>query len=112
SVDEGMITGESVPVEKSEASRVIGATVNISGSFVMRAERVGSETMLAQIVNLVSQAQRSRAPIQRLADRVSGWFVPAVITVAVITFIAWAVWGPEPRLAHAIVNAVAVLIIA
>jgi len=107
-----MITGESVPVEKSESSRVIGATVNASGSFVMRAERVGSETMLAQIVDLVSHAQRSRAPIQRLADKVSGWFVPAVIAIAVVTFIVWAVWGPEPRLAHAIVNAVAVLIIA
>jgi Cu+-exporting ATPase len=112
SVDESMITGEPIPAEKSEGSRVTGATVNISGSFIMRAERVGGETMLAQIVNLVSQAQRSRAPIQRLADRVSGWFVPAVIAVAVITFIVWAVWGPEPRLAHAIVNAVAVLIIA
>ncbi len=112
SVDESMITGESVPVEKSESSRVIGATVNASGSFVMRAERVGSETMLAQIVDLVSHAQRSRAPIQRLADKVSGWFVPAVIAIAVVTFIVWAVWGPEPRLAHAIVNAVAVLIIA
>ena len=112
SVDESMITGEAVPVEKSEGSRVIGATVNASGSFVMRAERVGSETMLAQIVDLVSQAQRSRAPIQRLADKVSGWFVPAVIAIAVVTFVVWGVWGPEPRLAHAIVNAVAVLIIA
>ena len=112
SVDESMITGEAVPVEKSEGSHVIGATVNASGSLVMRAERVGSETMLAQIVDLVSQAQRSRAPIQRLADKVSGWFVPAVIAIAVVTFIVWAVWGPEPRLAHAIVNAVAVLIIA
>lgn len=112
SVDESMITGESVAVEKSDGSRVIGATVNGLGSFVMRAERVGSETMLAQIVELVGKAQRSRAPIQRLADRVSGWFVPAVIAVAVMTFAVWAVWGPEPRLAHAIVNAVAVLIIA
>src|SRR5437660_1954246 len=112
SVDESMITGESVPVEKAAADRVIGATVNSSGSFIMQAERVGSETMLAQIVSLVAQAQRSRAPIQRLADKVAGWFVPAVIAVAVVTFIAWALFGPEPRLAHAIVNAVAVLIIA
>jgi Cu+-exporting ATPase len=111
-VDESMITGESIPVEKTVGSRVIGATVNGNGSLVMRAERVGSETMLAQIVRLVSQAQRTRAPIQRLADRVAGWFVPAVIAIAVLTFIAWAVFGPEPRFAHAIVNAVAVLIIA
>jgi Cu+-exporting ATPase len=112
SVDESMITGESVPVEKVEKSQVIGATVNASGSFIMRAERVGSETLLSQIVNMVSQAQRSRAPIQRLADKVAGWFVPAVIALAALTFIAWAVLGPEPRFAHAIVNAVAVLIIA
>ena len=111
-VDESMITGESVPVEKRAASRVIGATVNGNGSLVMRAERVGSETMLAQIVQMVSQAQRTRAPIQRLADRVAGWFVPAVIAIAVVTFIAWVSLGPEPRFAHAIVNAVAVLIIA
>ena len=112
SIDQSMITGESAPVEKTAGSRVIGATVNSSGSFIMRAERVGSETLLAQIVKMVSQAQRSRAPIQRLADKVAGWFVPAVIAIAVITFIAWATLGPEPRLAHAIVNAVAVLIIA
>jgi Cu+-exporting ATPase len=112
SVDESMITGESVPVEKNAGDRVIGATVNASGSFIMRADRVGSETMLAQIVRMVGQAQRSRAPIQRLADRVAGWFVPLVIAIAGLTFIAWAVFGPEPRLAHAIVNAVAVLIIA
>jgi P-type Cu+ transporter len=111
-VDESMITGESMPVEKGSGSRLIGATVNGTGALVMRAERVGSETMLAQIVQLVSQAQRTRAPIQRLADRVAGWFVPAVIGISVVTFIAWAVFGPEPRLAHAIVNAVAVLIIA
>ena len=111
-VDESMITGESVPVEKTASSRVIGATVNGNGSLVMRAERVGSETMLAQIVQMVSQAQRTRAPIQQLADRVAGWFVPAVIAIAVATFIAWASFGPEPRFAHAIVNAVAVLIIA
>ena len=111
-VDESMITGESMPVEKGSGARVIGATVNSTGALVMRAERVGSETMLAQIVQLVSQAQRTRAPIQRLADRVAGWFVPAVIGISVVTFIAWAVFGPEPRFAHAIVNAVAVLIIA
>ncbi len=111
-VDESMITGESIPVQKTAASRVIGATVNGNGSLVMRAERVGRETMLAQIVQMVSQAQRTRAPIQRLADKVAGWFVPAVIAIAVVTFIAWVSFGPEPRFAHAIVNAVAVLIIA
>jgi Cu+-exporting ATPase len=111
-VDESMITGESVPVEKTAASRVIGATVNGNGSLVMRAERVGSETMLAQIVQMVGRAQRTRAPIQRLADKVAGWFVPAVIAIAVLTFIVWISLGPEPRFAHAIVNAVAVLIIA
>ena len=111
-VDESMITGESIPVEKAAAGRVIGATVNGNGSLVMRAERVGSETMLAQIVQMVSQAQRTRAPIQRLADKVAGWFVPAVIAIAGVTFIAWVSFGPEPRFAHAIVNAVAVLIIA
>jgi Cu+-exporting ATPase len=111
-VDESMITGESLPVEKTAASHVIGATVNGNGSLVMRAERVGSETMLAQIVQMVSQAQRTRAPIQRLADKAAGWFVPAVIAIAAVTFIAWASFGPEPRFAHAIVNAVAVLIIA
>ena len=111
-VDESMITGESIPVSKGPGSPVIGATVNGTGSLVMRAERVGSETLLAQIVRMVSQAQRSRAPIQRLADRVAGWFVPAVIAIAVLTFAAWSFFGPEPRLAHALVNAVAVLIIA
>ena len=112
SIDESMITGESIPVEKTQGSRVIGATVNTTGSLIMRAERVGSETMLAQIVQLVSQAQRTRAPIQRLADKIAGWFVPAVIAISILTFIAWALFGPEPRFAHAIVNAVAVLIIA
>jgi Cu+-exporting ATPase len=112
SVDESMITGESIPVEKSSGSQVIGATINSTGSFIMRAERVGSETLLARIVQLVGQAQRSRAPIQRLADRVAAWFVPAVVAIAAITFVAWFVFGPQPRLAHALVNAVAVLIIA
>jgi Cu+-exporting ATPase len=111
-IDESMITGESMPVEKSPDSKVIGATINGTGSFVMRAERVGSETLLARIVQLVGQAQRSRAPIQRLADRVAKWFVPIVVAVALITFLAWWLLGPEPRLAHALVNAVAVLIIA
>ena len=97
-VDESMITGESIPVEKTNGARLIGATVNGHGSLVMQAERVGSETMLAQIVRLVSQAQRTRAPIQRLADRVAGWFVPTVIAISVLTFILWAVFGPEPTL--------------
>jgi len=112
SIDESMITGESIPVQKIPASKVIGATINSTGSFVMRAERVGSETLLARIVQLVGQAQRSRAPIQRLADRVARWFVPIVVAVAVVTFFAWLLVGPQPRLAHALVNAVAVLIIA
>ena len=111
-VDESMVTGESIPVEKIQNSKVTGGTVNGTGSFLMRAERVGSETLLAQIVRMVSEAQRSRAPIQKLADRVSSYFVPAVVAVAIVTFVVWAVIGPEPRLAYALVNAVAVLIIA
>jgi P-type Cu+ transporter len=112
SVDESMLTGESMPTAKTPGSRVIGGTVNATGSFIMRAEHVGSETLLARIVQMVSQAQRSRAPIQRLADRVAAWFVPAVVATAVLTFIVWSFFGPAPRLAHALVNAVAVLIIA
>jgi Cu+-exporting ATPase len=111
-VDESMITGEPIPVEKQRGVRVIGGTVNGTGSLVMTAERVGRETMLAQIIQMVGQAQRSRAPIQRLADQVAAYFVPAVLAAAVVTFIAWAAIGPQPRLAYALVNAVAVLIIA
>ncbi len=112
SVDESMISGEPIPVEKFKGERVTGATVNGTGSLVMRAERVGSETLLAQIVRMVSEAQRSRAPIQKLADVVAGYFVPIVVGISALTFVIWAVWGPNPRMAHAIVNAVAVLIIA
>jgi Cu+-exporting ATPase len=112
SVDESMVTGEPIPIEKKSGDRLIGATVNGTGGFVMRAERVGSDTLLAQIVHMVSEAQRSRAPIQRLADLVSSYFVPAVVIVAGITFIVWALIGPSPRMAYALVNAVAVLIIA
>jgi Cu+-exporting ATPase len=111
-VDESMVTGEPIPVEKTAGSKVTGGTVNGTGTFVMEAERVGADTLLAQIVRMVSEAQRSRAPIQRLADTVSGWFVPVVIAAAVLTFIVWSMYGPDPRLAHALVNAVAVLIIA
>jgi Cu+-exporting ATPase len=111
-IDESMVTGESIPVEKVPGSRVTGGTVNGTGGFVMRAERVGNETLLARIVQMVSEAQRTRAPIQRLADQVSAWFVPAVVVVAVLAFIAWSLWGPEPRLAYGLVNALAVLIIA
>ena len=111
-VDESMISGEPIPVEKISGEKLIGATVNGTGSLLMRAEKVGSDTLLSQIVHMVSEAQRSRAPIQKLADVVAAYFVPAVVGVAVIAFVVWGVWGPEPRLAHAIVNAVAVLIIA
>jgi Cu+-exporting ATPase len=111
-VDESMISGEAIPVEKTVGDRVVGGTVNGSGAFIMRAERVGSETLLAQIVQMVSEAQRSRARIQRLADVVSSYFVPTVVAIAVITFIVWSLWGPEPRMAYGLVNAVAVLIIA
>ena len=112
SVDESMISGEAIPVEKEAGSRVTGATVNGTGSLIMRAEKVGAETVLAQIVKMVSEAQRSRAPIQKMADMVAGWFVPAVMLSAIVTFIIWSVFGPEPRMAHALINAVAVLIIA
>jgi Cu+-exporting ATPase len=112
SVDESMISGEAIPVEKTKGERVTGATVNGTGSLVMRADRVGSETLLAQIVRMVGEAQRSRAPIQKLADVVAGYFVPIVVAIAGLTFIIWAVWGPNPRMGHAVVNAVAVLIIA
>jgi Cu+-exporting ATPase len=111
-IDESMVTGEAIPVEKHSGDAVIGATVNGTGSIVMQAERVGAETLLAQIVQMVADAQRSRAPIQKLADVVSGYFVPAVVAMAVITFVVWSIWGPEPRMAHGLVNAVAVLIIA
>ncbi|MGD2056970.1 MAG: copper-translocating P-type ATPase, partial [Gammaproteobacteria bacterium] len=111
-VDESMVTGEPIPAEKTTGARLIGATVNGTGSLLMRAEKVGSDTLLAQIVHMVSDAQRSRAPIQKLADIVAGYFVPAVVLIAVVTLAVWGLWGPEPRLAHAVINAVAVLIIA
>jgi Cu+-exporting ATPase len=111
-VDESMITGESVPAEKARGDKVTGATVNTTGTFVMRAERVGSDTLLAQIVQMVAEAQRSRAPIQGLADTVSAWFVPGVIFAAMMTFAAWSLFGPSSAMTFALVNAVAVLIIA
>src|SRR5262249_30626753 len=111
-VDESMISGEPIPVEKEPGSRVIGATVNGTGSFVLRAEKVGNDTLLAHIVRMVGEAQRSRAPIQRVVDQVAVYFVPAVLLISVLSFIGWSIWGTEPRLAHALVNAVAVLIIA
>ncbi len=112
SIDESMVTGESIPVEKTPGARVAAGTVNGTGSFIMQADRVGRDTLLSQIVRLVSEAQRTRAPIQRLADQVASYFVPAVVVTAAITFAVWAVYGPEPRFSHALVNAVAVLIIA
>ncbi len=112
SVDESMVTGEPIPVEKNVGDLVVGATVNGTGSILMRAEHVGGETLLAQIVHMVSEAQRSRAPVQKLVDQVAGYFVPAVVLTAIVTLLVWWSWGPEPRLAHAVVNAVAVLIIA
>jgi Cu+-exporting ATPase len=111
-VDESMVSGEAIPVEKNPGDRAVGATVNGTGSFILKAERVGAETLLARIVQMVAEAQRSRAPIQKLADQVAGWFVPAVVSIAVATAIVWGFVGPEPRMAHALVNAVAVLIIA
>jgi len=112
SVDEAMVTGEPIPVEKTTGDRVTGATVNGTGSMIMRAERVGADTVLAQIVRMVTEAQRSRAPIQKLADQVAGYFVPAVLGIAIVTFVVWATVGPSPRMAHALINAVAVLIVA
>jgi Cu+-exporting ATPase len=112
SVDESMITGESMPVTKEVGAKLIGGTMNQTGGFVMEAGKVGRDTMLSQIVRMVADAQRSRAPIQRLADEVSGWFVPVVIGIAIVAFVAWMIWGPEPRFAHGLVAAVAVLIIA
>jgi Cu+-exporting ATPase len=111
-VDESMITGESIPVEKRKGDKVTGATLNGAGSFLMEAQRIGEETLLAQIVAMVGEAQRTKAPIQQLADRVSAYFVPAVVVVAILTFLGWVLWGPEPRFAHGLINAVAVLIIA
>ena len=111
-IDESMVTGESMPVTKSVGDKVIGGTMNQSGGFVMRADKVGRDTVLAQIVQMVAQAQRSRAPIQRLADQVSGWFVPAVIVAALLAFVAWSIWGPEPRFTYGLIAAVSVLIIA
>ncbi|WP_457608423.1 HAD-IC family P-type ATPase, partial [Legionella pneumophila] len=111
-IDESMVTGEPIPVTKEAGAKVIGATINQTGSFVMKALHVGSDTMLARIVQMVSDAQRSRAPIQRLADTVSGWFVPAVILVAVLSFIVWALLGPQPALSYGLIAAVSVLIIA
>ncbi|EQD37387.1 ATPase, P-type, ATPase-associated region domain protein, partial [mine drainage metagenome] len=107
SVDESMLTGEPLPVDKRAGDRVTGATVNQTGTLLLRADKVGADTLLAQIVNLVAQAQRSKAPLQRVADRVAAWFVPAVVAVAVLAFVAWAAFGPDPRYANALIAAVA-----
>lgn len=112
SVDESMISGEPIPIEKSENAKVIGATINGIGTFVMKAEKIGKDTLLSQIVQMVAEAQRSRAPIQKLVDQVSAYFVPSVVLIAILTFLVWSIFGPDPKLAHAIINAVAVLIIA
>src|SRR5207245_9814079 len=111
-IDESMITGEPMPVSKGSGEKVVGATVNQTGSFLMRAERVGSDTLLAHIVQMVAEAQRSRAPIQKLADTVSGYFVPAVVAIAILTFTVWSIFGPAPAMAYALVNAVSVLMLA
>src|SRR5262249_23493214 len=111
-VDESMLTGEPMPVSKEPGDKVIGGTTNQTGGFVMAAERVGSDTMVARIVGLVAEAQRSRAPIQRLVDPVAGWFVPAVIVVALASFVVWTIWGPPPSLSYGLIAAVSVLIIA
>src|SRR5690349_23828609 len=111
-IDESMVTGESMPVAKGPGDKLIGGTLNTTGSLILRADKVGSDTMLARIVQMVAEAQRSRAPIQRLADKVAGWFVPAVLAIAVLAFAAWSLWGPEPAFTYGIVAAVAVLIIA
>jgi Cu+-exporting ATPase len=112
SVDESMVTGEAIPIEKTKGVKVTGGTINGTGSFLMKAEKIGADTLLARIVQMVSQAQRSRAPIQRLADVVAAYFVPAVLLISAITFIVWELFGPQPRFAHGLVNAVAVLIVA
>ena len=111
-VDESMVTGEPMPAGKEPGARVTGGTINTTGSLLVRAERVGRDTLLAQIVRMVGEAQRSRAPIQRLADRIAAYFVPAVVLVALLAFVGWSVWGPPPRLALALLSSVAVLIIA
>src|SRR5207244_2822832 len=105
-LDESMVTGESMPIAKAPGDKLIGGTLNTTGSLILRAEKVGSETMLARIVQMVAEAQRSRAPIQRLADRVAGWFVPAVLAVALLAFFGWTLWGPEPAVTYGIVAAV------
>jgi P-type E1-E2 ATPase len=112
SLDEAMVTGESMPVTRTVGDQVIGGTLNQTGALVIRAEKVGRDTMLSRIVQMVADAQRSRAPIQRMADQVSGWFVPLVIVIAILAFIVWGIWGPEPRFAYGLVVAVSVLIIA